>query len=351
MSAAPRPRSPWSFPGPQNGGNYDVVGSTGTTGSVYASSYGASLEYWGVQPTLPPGVPPSMLNATYYVSVSQGTGAPKLTPMGSALPYTFRSTDGTSLQVDWSPPWLLNNPLNPSNPSTPPNVAFTAYLFGATFGAGPAAGALPIPTYGLVAYNLADPCGAAAAHAACAGGCAKTASPDSGTTRVTFTGLDPTQAFVVTVVATCNAYWCMPSLPGGVALQSQSFAYNPAAVPPAGPGSSGTPSAGPNPGPSGGGPAAGASTGAIVGGLLGTLAVLGLAGGFVWYRRRGGGGGGGASFGAGSAAASGAEQVVSNLLRSLSPAKAPVAFSSSSDMRDTNEQGLLGAEYAQMGDA
>ncbi len=336
-----------------------MIGTTVSTGTTYVSTYGASLEYWGVQPTLPPGVPPSLLNASYYVSVSQGTGAPKLTPMGSAVPYAFRSTDGTSLQVDWSPPWLLNNPNN-ANPATPPNVAYTAYLFGANFGAGPAAGALPIPTYGLAAYNLEDPCGATAANAACPGGCAKTATPESGTTRVTFTGLDPTQAFMVAVVATCNAYWCMPSGPGGVALQSQSFAYNPVPVPPGGPaGPSGTPTVGPDPGP--GGQPGGTNTGALVGGLLGSLALLGAAGaGFVWYRRRGGGGGGGGGLGGvGSAAASGAEQVVSNLLasvRSLSPAKAPVAFSSSDMMMpvdggNTNEQGLLGAEYAQMGDA
>lgn len=151
------------------------------------------------------------------------------------------------------------------------------YVFATT------AGARPLPNYGLSTYNLRDPCGVTAAHGTCPGGCALTGASSSSDPSVTITGLDPNQQYMVSVVASCNAFWCMP--PG---VQSQSIAYYPVAPQP------GMPSASPSPGPNGpgGGGSGGSSLGsiAVVGGVIAAVVVVlgGAAGGFIYCRRRAG---------------------------------------------------------------
>ena len=123
--------SPWSYPGPPN---YDAMISTqgSNTGTATWSASGASLVFWGAQPTLPNGIA-SMSNGSYYISVSQGTGAPVLAPANEAgnLPIALRDPTGTSVSVSWTPPLLSNSPENPL-PYTPPNMGYTvrAVLFG-----------------------------------------------------------------------------------------------------------------------------------------------------------------------------------------------------------------------------
>lgn len=288
--------------------------TTGATGTAVYAGYSTSLAFWGVQPTVPSGVNPAvMTNGSFYVSVSQGAGAPQLVPQGDAPPVASRDATGTTVSVQWIPPLLFNSPENPI-PYTPPNVGYSAYLFATSPGT-----ALPVPPLGLLAYNLRDPCGVAAAHAACPGGCAKVIATASTSAAVTFTGLDPQQYYTVAVTATCNAFWCMPA-----GLQSQSFAYNPVpASSPLPPVPSASPSPGAPSGPGGGG-GGGSSAGPIVGGIIAGLAAVGVAfGGFVWFRRRSGGGGG---RGAGSSAYAPPSPlgdgggVVNNLLNAVSSA-------------------------------